>query len=41
MTVHRLNELGAVVTHVVKGTTPEGFVAEWRRSTFSRLMATG
>jgi len=28
--VHRLSELGAVVTHVVKGTSPEGFDAEWR-----------
>jgi hypothetical protein len=28
--VHRLSELGAVVTHVVKSTSPEGFNAEWR-----------
>ena len=28
--VHRLCELGAVVTYVLKGTTPEGFDAEWR-----------
>ncbi len=29
-TVHRLNEVGAVVTHVVKGTSQQGFDAEWR-----------
>ena len=29
-TVHRLNNLGAVVTHVVHGTSQEGFDAEWR-----------
>ncbi|WAC94290.1 BTAD domain-containing putative transcriptional regulator [Mycobacterium sp. Aquia_213] len=28
--VHRLNDVGAVVTHVVHGTTAEGFEAEWR-----------
>jgi hypothetical protein len=28
--VHRLSELGAVVTQVVKGTSPEGLDAEWR-----------
>ena len=28
--VHRLNDIGTVVTHVVHGTTAEGFVAEWR-----------
>ena len=28
--VHRLTELGAVVTQVVKGTSPEGFDAEWQ-----------
>ena len=28
--VHRLSELGAVVTHVLKGTSPEGFYADWR-----------
>ncbi|WP_422206664.1 BTAD domain-containing putative transcriptional regulator [Mycobacterium sp.] len=28
--VHRLTELGAVVTHVLKGISPEGFNAEWR-----------
>ena len=29
--VHRLNDLGAVVTGVViEGTSPEGFEAEWR-----------
>ena len=28
--VHRLNSLGAVFTEVLKGTTEEGFVAEWR-----------
>ena len=29
-TVHRLNDLGAVITLVVKGTSQEGFDAEWR-----------
>jgi hypothetical protein len=29
-TVHRLNNLGAVFTHVLKGTSQEGFDAEWR-----------
>lgn len=28
--VHRLSNLGAVVTHVVRGTSQEGFDAEWR-----------
>ena len=28
--VHRLSDLGAVVTHTVRGTTQEGFEAEWR-----------
>ncbi|GAB1813763.1 hypothetical protein MUNTM_28020 [Mycobacterium sp. MUNTM1] len=28
--VHRLTSLGAVVTHVAKGTSREGFDAEWR-----------
>ena len=28
--VHRLNNLGAVFTEVLKGTTEDGFVAEWR-----------
>ncbi|WP_420540831.1 BTAD domain-containing putative transcriptional regulator [Mycolicibacterium septicum] len=28
--VHRLSELGAVVTQVLKGTSPEGFDGEWR-----------
>ena len=28
--VHRLSELGAVVSHVRKGTSQDGFVAEWR-----------
>jgi hypothetical protein len=28
--VHRLSELGAVVTHAVHETSPEGFEAEWR-----------
>src|SRR6516165_9921071 len=28
--VHRLSELGAVVTHALKGTSQEGFDAEWR-----------
>ncbi|MGZ7036323.1 MAG: BTAD domain-containing putative transcriptional regulator, partial [Ilumatobacteraceae bacterium] len=29
-TVHRLNDLGAVVTHTAHGLTREGFDAEWR-----------
>ncbi|MEB4211376.1 BTAD domain-containing putative transcriptional regulator [Mycobacterium sp. 94-17] len=28
--VHRLDKLGAVVTHVVRGSSQEGFNAEWR-----------
>ncbi len=28
--VHRLSEIGAVVTHVVEGTSQQGFDAEWR-----------
>lgn len=28
--VHRLSNLGAVVTHVAQGTSREGFGAEWR-----------
>ena len=28
--VHRLSNLGAVVTHAAYGTSPEGFDAEWR-----------
>lgn len=28
--VHRLSDLGAVVTHAAHGTSPEGFNAEWR-----------
>ena len=28
--VHRLNDLGAVVTYVAHGTSQEGFDAEWR-----------
>ena len=28
--MHRLNDLGAVVTHVAHGTSQEGFDAEWR-----------
>jgi hypothetical protein len=28
--VHRLSELGGVITHVAHGTSQEGFVAEWR-----------
>ena len=39
-TVHRLSDLGAVVTYVGHGTSPEGFDAEWRGSTFSRSKAT-
>ena len=32
--VHRLNNLGAVVTHVAHGTSQEGFDAEWRMINF-------
>ena len=32
--VHRLNNLGAVVTHMAHGTSQEGFDAEWRVITF-------
>jgi hypothetical protein len=35
--VHRLNDIGVVVTHVVQGTTPEGFDAEWRQITVLKL----
>ena len=28
--VHRLSDLGAVVTHAAYGTSQEGFEAEWR-----------
>ena len=28
--VHRLSKLGAVVTHVIEGTSQQGFSAEWR-----------
>ena len=28
--VHRLSELGAVVTQALKATSPEGFDADWR-----------
>ena len=28
--VHRLSDLGAVVTHIVRGSSQEGFAAEWR-----------
>ena len=31
--VHRLSNLGAVVTHAVHGTSQEGFDAEWREIT--------
>jgi hypothetical protein len=29
-TVHRLSDLGAVITYVLKGTSQDGFDAEWR-----------
>jgi hypothetical protein len=32
--VHRLGELGAVVTHTLKGTSQEGFDADWRTVEF-------
>jgi len=28
--VHRLSDLGAIVTHAAQGTSPDGFAAEWR-----------
>ena len=31
--VHRLSDLGAVVTHAARGTSQEGFDAEWRMIT--------
>ena len=31
--VHQLSDLGAVVTHVSRGASPEGFDAEWRQIT--------
>ena len=37
--VHRLSDLGAVVTHTAYATSPEGFDAEWRR--ISLLMTRG
>lgn len=33
--VHRLTSFGAVVTHVAKGTTEQGFEGEWREITLS------
>ena len=39
-TVHRLSNLGAVVTQVMKATSRDGFDAEWRRSAFSRSKVT-
>ena len=38
--VHRLDELGAVATHVVQRTSREGFDAEWRGSRLARWKAT-
>ena len=35
--VHRLTDLGAVVTHVAVGTSQEGFDAEWRMVYFATL----
>ena len=32
--VHRLSDLGAVVTHAAHGTSQEGFEAEWRMISF-------
>jgi len=29
--VHRLSDLGSVVTHIARGTSQEGFAAEWQR----------
>ena len=35
--VHRLTDIGAVVTQVAKGTSREGFDAEWRRSSLTTV----
>lgn len=35
--VHRLSDLGAVVTRVIKGTSREGFTAEWREIGLSTI----
>jgi class 3 adenylate cyclase len=35
--VHRLTSFGAVVTHVAKGTTEQGFEGEWREITLSTV----
>jgi hypothetical protein len=35
--VHRLNNLGAVVTHVVHGISQQGFDAEWRQISISTV----
>ena len=35
--VHRLNDIGVVITHVVRGTTAEGFDAEWRQITVLKI----
>ena len=35
--IHRLTDLGAVVTHVAVGTSQEGFDAEWRMVYFATL----
>jgi class 3 adenylate cyclase len=33
--VHRLSDLGAAVTYIARGTTPDGFRAEWREVALS------
>ena len=38
--VHRLTDLGAVVTWAANGTSPEGFDAEWRMISLSTVEAT-
>nr|WP_268777978.1 BTAD domain-containing putative transcriptional regulator [Mycolicibacterium komanii] len=35
--VHQLNDLGAVVTYVARGTSTEGFQAEWREVSLSTV----
>ncbi len=35
--MHRLSDLGAVVTHAANGTSQEGFDAEWREISFSTV----
>ena len=38
--VHRLGNFGAVVTHTARGTSQEGFDAEWRLVALAMFTAT-